>query len=204
MFLLRARAYGQMGEEVHYTVDMRVFCRRYPKSADPGIRRSRTSGSRVDTPGLDVLLKSQRCYKTHMPATRAQTLLTKRERQIMDVLYRLGRATAAEIMDGVPGAPGYSTVRTQLRVLERKGHVKHEEQGLRYVYMPTLPRHSARKSALKHLVDTFFDGSSAKAVAALLGGEAARVSDEELERIAELVTNARMAELVKNVRSESR
>jgi predicted transcriptional regulator len=122
----------------------------------------------------------------------------------MDVLYRLGRATAAEIMGAVPGAPGYSTVRTQLRVLERKGHVKHEEQGLRYIYMPTLPRHSARRSALKHLVDTFFDGSSAKAVAALLGGEAARVSDEELERIADLVKNARMAELVKNARSESR
>lgn len=139
-----------------------------------------------------------------MATARAQTLLTKRERQIMDVLYRLGRATAAEIMDGVPGAPGYSTVRTQLRVLERKGHVKHEEQGLRYVYMPTLPRHSARKSALKHLVETFFEGSSAKAVAALLGGEAARVSDEELERIGELVKSARMAELVKTVRSESK
>ena len=126
-----------------------------------------------------------------MPPPRAQTLLTKRERQIMDVLYRLGRATAAEIMDGVPGAPGYSTVRTQLRVLERKGHVKHEEQGLRYIYMPTLPRHSARKSALKHLVDTFFDGSSAKAVAALLGGEASKVSDDDLDRIAEIVEGAR-------------
>ena len=127
--------------------------------------------------------------------------------QVVMMLARhllIGGTTAAEIMDGVPGAPGYSTVRTQLRVLERKGHVKHEEQGLRYVYMPTLPRHSARKSALKHLVDTFFEGSSAKAVAALLGGEAARVSDEELERIAELVKNARMAELVKNVKGESR
>ena len=109
----------------------------------------------------------------------------------MDVLYRLGRATAAEIMNAVTGAPGYSTIRTQLRVLETKGHVRHEEQGLRYVYMPTVPRHSARKSALKHLVDTFFDGSSAKAVAALLGGEAARVSDDDLERIAELVKDAR-------------
>ena len=109
----------------------------------------------------------------------------------MDVLYRLGRGTAAEIMDAVTGAPGYSTIRTQLRVLETKGHVRHEEQGLRYVYMPTVPRHSARKSALKHLVDTFFDGSSAKAVAALLGGEAARVSDDDLERIAELVKDAR-------------
>src|SRR5258708_6913398 len=118
-------------------------------------------------------------------------LLTKRERQIMDVLYRLGRATAAEIMDRVPGAPGYSTVRTQLRVLENKGHVKHQEQGLRYIYLPTIARRSARRSALTHLVDTFFDGSSAKAVAALLGGEAARVSDEDLARIAALVKDAR-------------
>jgi predicted transcriptional regulator len=138
-----------------------------------------------------MLLKSQRCYKNHMPSTRTPALLTKRERQIMDVLYRLGRATAAEIMEHVAGAPGNSTIRTQLRVLETKGHVRHEEQGLRYVYMPTVPRHSARRSALKHLVDTFFDGSTAKTVAALLGGEAARVSDEELARIADLVKNAR-------------
>ena len=116
--------------------------------------------------------------------------LTRRERQIMDVLYRLGRATAGEIMARLPGSPSNSTVRTQLRVLEAKGAVKHQEQGLRYVYLPTVPRHSARRSALKHLVDTFFDGSSAKAVAALLGGET-RVSDEELERIAELVKAAR-------------
>jgi predicted transcriptional regulator len=119
------------------------------------------------------------------------SVLTKRERQIMDVLYRLGRATAGEVRDGLPGAPSDSTVRTQLRVLEAKGHVRHEAQGLRYIYLPTVPRHSARRSALKHLIDTFFDGSSAKVVAALLGGEAARVSDEELARIAELVRNAR-------------
>jgi predicted transcriptional regulator len=126
-----------------------------------------------------------------MSRATAHQQLTKRERQIMDVLYRLGRATAAEIVAHVPGAPGNSTVRTQLRVLEAKGHVRHEEQGLRYVYMPTVPRHSARRSALKHLVETFFDGSTAKAVAALLGGEAARVSDAELERIAQLVKTAR-------------
>jgi BlaI family transcriptional regulator, penicillinase repressor len=126
-----------------------------------------------------------------MSKTPTPQLLTKRERQIMDVLYRLGRATATEIMAEVPGSPGNSTIRTQLRVLERKGHVKHEEIGLRYIYMPTVPRHSARKSALRHVVDTFFDGSSAKAVAALLGGEAARVSDDELERIADLVRTAR-------------
>ena len=109
----------------------------------------------------------------------------------MDVLYRVGRATAAEVMALVPGAPGYSTIRTQLRVLETKGHVRHEEHGLRYVYLATVPRSTARKSALRHLVTTFFDGSHAKAVAALLGGEAARVSDEDLDRIAELVKNAR-------------
>jgi len=135
-----------------------------------------------------------------MSAKPAPALLTKRERQIMDVLYRLGRATAAEIMAALPGAPTYSTVRTQLRVLETKGHVKHQELGLRYVYMPTVSRNAARKSALRHVVETFFDGSSAKAVAALLGGEAARVSDEELERIAELVKDARIVELAKSAR----
>jgi len=126
-----------------------------------------------------------------MSARRAAALLTKRERQIVDALYRLGRATAAEIMAAVPGAPTYSTIRTQLRVLETKGHVRHEEEGLRYVYMPTVPRSTARKSALKHLVETFFDGSSAKAVAALLGGEASRISDDDLARIAEILNNAR-------------
>ena len=118
-------------------------------------------------------------------------VLTKRERQIMDRLYRLGRATASEILEGLPGAPSYSTVRTQLRVLEAKGHVRHETQGLRFLYMPTVPRHAARRSALKHLVETFFDGSNAKVVAALLGGEASKVTDEDLDRILELVRTAR-------------
>ena len=122
----------------------------------------------------------------------------------MDVLYRLGRATAAEVMEGLDGAPGYSTVRTQLRVLEQKGHAKHDEEGLRYVYMPTVAKHSARRSALKHLVDTFFDGSTTKAVAALLGGEAARVSDEELARIEEMVRDVRQDDGAKSTRSERR
>jgi len=117
--------------------------------------------------------------------------LTKRERQIMDVLYRLGRATAGEILEALPAARSSSTVRTQLRVLETKGHVRHEELGLRFIYSPTVPRRAARKSALKHLVDTFFEGSSAKVVAALLGGDGAGVSDEELARIAEAVDNVR-------------
>jgi predicted transcriptional regulator len=120
-----------------------------------------------------------------------QTALTRRERQIMDILYRRGRATASEVMDDLPGSPHYSTVRTQLRVLEEKGHVVHEEEGLRYVYAPSTPRRSARKSALRHLVDTFFDGSAEQVVAAVLGGEGARLSDEELDRIAELVEKAK-------------
>jgi predicted transcriptional regulator len=124
-------------------------------------------------------------------AGRAHSSLSKRERQIMDVLYKLGRASAAEIRARLDGAPTDSTVRTQLRVLEGKGHVRHEEHGLRYLYIPTVPRHSARRSALRHLVDTFFDGSSANAVAAILGGDVARVSDEDLDRIAQLVEDAR-------------
>jgi len=119
------------------------------------------------------------------------TTLTRRERQIMDVLYRRGRATAAEVMADLPGEPNYSTVRTQLRVLEDKEHVRHDEEGLRYVYAPAVPRHAARRSALKHLVETFFDGSAEQVVAAVLGGEASRLSDEDLKRIAELVADAR-------------
>jgi BlaI family transcriptional regulator, penicillinase repressor len=118
-------------------------------------------------------------------------VLSRRERQIMDVLYRRERATAAEVMQELPGDTSYSTVRTQLRVLEDKGHVRHEVDGPRFVYLPALPRRAARKTALRHLVDTFFDGSAEKVVAALLGGEAARLSEEELQRIADLVSKTR-------------
>ena len=121
----------------------------------------------------------------------AHSTLSRRERQIMDVLYRRGRATAAEVMQDLTGDPHSSTVRTQLRVLEDKGHVRHEEEGLRYVYMPSVPRHAARKSALRHLVETFFDGSTEKAVAALLGREGSRLSDDELDRIADLIAKTR-------------
>ncbi len=123
----------------------------------------------------------------------AHAVLTKRERQIMDQLYRHGRATATEIREGLSGARSDSTVRTQLRVLEEKGHVRHEEHGLRFVYMPMVPRHAARRSALKHLVETFFDGSHANVVTALLGNDVARLSDEELDRIAGLIASARKA-----------
>ena len=119
------------------------------------------------------------------------TVLSRRERQIMDILFRRGRATAGEVMEELPGNSTSSTVRTQLRVLETKGHVRHEEVGLRYVYLPVVKRQAARKSAIRHLVETFFEGSSEKAVAALLGGEASRLSDEELERIAGLIDKAR-------------
>ena len=117
--------------------------------------------------------------------------LTRRERQIMDILFRRGRATAAEVMEELPGEPSYSTVRTQLRVLEEKGHVRHDDDGVRVVYTPAVARHAARKSALRHLVDTFFDGSPEKAVAALLGGEGAKLTHDQLERIAEMIDKAR-------------
>lgn len=110
----------------------------------------------------------------------------------MDILYRRGRATAAEVQLDMPGQPAYSTVRTQLRVLESKGHVRHEEEGLRYVYLPAMPRRAASTSALRHLVDTFFEGSTEKVVAALLGSaRGSKVSPEELDRITELVARAR-------------
>ena len=113
---------------------------------------------------------------------------SRRERQIMDVLYKLERATVADVLSKLTDKPSYSTVRAQLRVLEEKGHVRHEEHGLRYVYVPIVPRDIARRSALRHLVETFFDGSAEKVVAALLGGEASRISQEELDRLARLIT----------------
>lgn len=119
------------------------------------------------------------------------SVLTRRERQIMDILYRRGRATAMDVMEDLAGEPSYSTVRTQLRVLESKGHVRHEEEGLRFVYIPAVPRRAARKSALRHLVDTFFEGSTEKVVGALLGGEGARLTEAQLNRIAELVAKAK-------------
>jgi predicted transcriptional regulator len=125
-----------------------------------------------------------------MPRSLHSTL-TRREREIMDVVYRLGRATVGEVMSTLTGDPSYSTVRAQLRVLEEKGHLRHEEQNLRYVYIPAVSRHVVQKSVLQHLVDTFFDGSPEQLVTTLIGKERLRVSDEELERIARLVDNAR-------------
>jgi BlaI family transcriptional regulator, penicillinase repressor len=116
---------------------------------------------------------------------------SRRERQIMDILYKLERASVGQVLSKLADKLSYSTVRAQLRVLEEKGHVRHEEQGLRYVYVPAVPRDVARRSALRHLVETFFDGSTEKIVAALLGGEVARISPEEFDRLARLIAKGR-------------
>jgi predicted transcriptional regulator len=120
--------------------------------------------------------------------------LTRRERQTLDILYRRGSAHAREVMEELPGKPNYSAVRAQLRVLEEKGLVRHEEKGLRYVYFPTVPRNKARQSMLRHVVDTFFDGSVGQVMAALLGGGLGSPSDKELDYIEKLIEDARKGE----------
>lgn len=119
--------------------------------------------------------------------------LSRRERQILDVIYHLGRASASEVLERMADPPTYTTVRGLLRVLESKGHVRHEEEEGRYVYFPTMTKQRAAKSALKHVVRTFFDGSPSQAMAALLGGER-RLSEDEIERLAQLVERAREKE----------
>src|SRR5262245_43322282 len=117
--------------------------------------------------------------------------LSRRERQIMDILYRSGKASAAEIQAVLPEPPSYSAVRAMLRILEEKGHIRHEEQGLKYVFLTTVPHERAKRSAMKHLLDTFFNGSAEQAVAALLDASAASLTREELDRMAELIRKAR-------------
>jgi predicted transcriptional regulator len=117
--------------------------------------------------------------------------LSRRERQIMDVIYQQGRATAAEVMDNMPNAPSYSAVRAMLRLLEDKGLVRHEQDGPRYVYLPTLSRDKARQSAMKQLLQTFFDDSAEQAVAALIDMSRPRMSDAELDRLSRLIDEAR-------------
>lgn len=117
--------------------------------------------------------------------------LSRRERQILDLLYQHGRATAADVHQGLPAAPSYSAVRALLRILEEKGHVRHEADGPRYVYRPAVPRDRARRSALTHLVETFFNGSAEQAVASLLDSSAGRLQPEELDKLAERIEKAR-------------
>lgn len=121
----------------------------------------------------------------------SQGQLSRRERQIMDVIYKHGRATAAEVLEQMPDPPSYSAVRAMLRVLEEKGHLKHKQIDKRYVFLPTVPRDNARRSALRHLLKTFFDGSREKMVAALLNDAPASLSDEELDRMAKLIEQAK-------------
>src|SRR3954454_24699374 len=125
------------------------------------------------------------------PAMPAEQDLSRRERQIMDVLYRSGRATAAEVLDGLPDPPSYSAVRAMLRILETKGHIRHEEDGRAYVYMPITRRADARQSALSHLLKTFFDNSAEQAMAALLALKAEKMSDAELDRMSKLIDKAK-------------
>ena len=117
--------------------------------------------------------------------------LSRRERQIMDVLYERGRATAAEILAALPDPPSYSAIRALIKVLEDKGHVKHQEDGPRYVFTPSVPRSKARRNAVKHLLQTFFDDSAAEAVASLLGLSAGKLKPEELDKIEDLIARAR-------------
>jgi BlaI family penicillinase repressor len=118
-------------------------------------------------------------------------LVSRRERQILDVLFRRREATASEIQGDMPDAPGYSAVRALLRILEEKGHVRHREDGPRYVYLPVVEAEAARRSALRHVLDTFFEGSAAGAMAALLGGDGGTLSAEELARMEALIAKAR-------------
>ena len=119
--------------------------------------------------------------------------LSRRERQILDVIYALGRATAADVQERLADAPTYTTIRGLLRILEEKGHVRHEDEGGRFVYIPTLTKQRAARSALKHVVRTFFDDSPSRAMAALLGGQR-DVSDDEIARLEELIARARRKE----------
>ncbi len=122
---------------------------------------------------------------------KAQNQLSRRERQIMDIIYQLGQATAAEVLERLPAPPTNSAVRTMLKLLEEKGFLKHKQEGVRYIFLPTLAREKAGKSALKQLVDTFFDGSGSEAVAAILDLSKTKISQEELDRLSELIEEAR-------------
>jgi BlaI family transcriptional regulator, penicillinase repressor len=117
--------------------------------------------------------------------------LSRRERQIMDVLYKRGKASAAEVREAIEDAPGYSAIRAMLRVLEEKGHVRHQAEGLKYVYVPTVNRDKAKRSAVKHLLDTFFSDSPDQVVAALLDVSSRRLTREELDRMAEMIERAK-------------
>jgi len=117
--------------------------------------------------------------------------LSRRERQIMDIIYQRGKASASEVREAMPDAPSYSAVRAMLRILEEKGHLKHQEEGLKYVYAPTVARDKAKRSAVQHLLDTFFNGSPEQIMAALLDVSSTRLTREELDRMSAMIEKAR-------------
>jgi BlaI family penicillinase repressor len=117
--------------------------------------------------------------------------LSRRERQIIDILYAHGRATAVDVQNALPDPPSYSAVRAMLRILEDKGHVRHEQDGPRYVYVPTIGRDNAKRSALRHMLRTFFDGSAEQAISTLLDDTSTKLSEAELERLSRLIARAR-------------
>lgn len=117
--------------------------------------------------------------------------LSRRERQIMDILYQRGKASVSEVREAMDDAPGYSAVRTLMRVLEEKGHVKHKAEGLKYVYLPTVAQEKAKRSAVKHLLDTFFKGSPEQIVAALLDVSSTRLTRAELDRMSAMIEKAK-------------
>ena len=117
--------------------------------------------------------------------------LSRRERQIMDILYQRGKASASEVREAMEAASGYSAVRAMLRVLEEKGHVKHQAEGLKYVYVPVVARDKAKRSAVKHVMETFFNGSAEQIVAALLDVSSTRLTREELDRMSEMIEQAK-------------
>jgi predicted transcriptional regulator len=119
------------------------------------------------------------------------TGLSRRERQIMDILYRQGKASASEVRELMEDAPSYSAVRAMLRVLEEKGHVRHQAEGLKYVYVPTVTRDKAKRTAVKHVMETFFNGSPEQIVAALLDVASTRLTREELDRMSQLIEDAK-------------
>lgn len=117
--------------------------------------------------------------------------LSRRERQILDILYQRGKATAADVQNALPEPPSYSAVRALLRILEDKGHVRHQQDGPRYIYVPTVARENAKRSALRHVLRTFFDGSAEQAISALLDESSTKLSPAELDRLARLIDDAR-------------
>ncbi len=117
--------------------------------------------------------------------------LSRRERQIMDIVYQRARATAQEVMESLPDPPSYSAVRAMLRLLEEKGHLKHEQDGPRYIFLPTVARKKASQSALRQMLKTFFGGSTEQAVAALLDLSRSKLSKEELDRLSQMIEEAR-------------